>query len=108
MEGQGGLTTLTKGETENFKLAQPVTAVVSDAKYSVVNVGGRYNSQVIAQAIGMDMSEFNRLNPAFDKTLAMGQTYDMRLPADKLAAFQAAKPQILEESIRLTLTAAVQ
>jgi len=107
MEGQGGLTTLTKGETENFKLAQPVTAAL-DARYSVVNISGRYNSQVIAQTLGIDLTEFKRLNPAFDKSLAMGSAYDMRLPADKLQAFQAAKPQILEQSIKLTLATAVQ
>ena len=107
MEGQGGLTTLTKGETDNFKMAQPVS-VAADEKYSVVTVGGKYNSQVIAQTIGMTLPEFNRLNPAFDKRLAMGSAYDMRLPADKLQAFQAAKPQILEQSIKLTLATAVQ
>lgn len=107
MEGQGGLTTLTRGETENFKLAQPV-AVVADDTYSVMNVGGKYNAQVIAQMIGMELAEFNKLNPAFDKSLAMGNNYDMRLPADKLLLFQAQKPQILEQSIRLALTMAVQ
>lgn len=107
MEGQGGLTTLTKGETENFKLSQPVTTV-ADSKYSVINVGGKYNGQVIAQTIGMELSEFNRLNPAFDKNLAMGNSYDMRLPADKLPVFQAQKLQILEQSIRLALTMAAK
>lgn len=107
MEGQGGLTTLTKGETENFKLSQP-TAVAADERYSVINVGGKYNAQVIAQTIGMALSEFNRLNPAFDKSIAIGNNYDMRLPADKLLLFQAQKPQILEQSIRLALTMAVQ
>jgi len=107
MEGQGGLTTLTKGETENFKLSQPVTAAAND-KYSVVNVGGKYSAQVIAQVLGIDASEFNHLNPGFDKTLAMGNNYDMRLPVDKVGIFQAQKPHILEQSIRLTLATAVQ
>ena len=106
MEGQGGVTTLTKGETDNFKLAQPM--VVANGTYSVLNVGGKYSAQVIAQVLGMEFSEFNRLNPGFDKTLAMGNNYDMRLPADKLATFQAQKPQILEQSIRQTLASAVQ
>lgn len=107
MEGQGGLTTLTRGETDNFKLAQPV-AIVVDSAYGVINVGGRYNSQVIARAMDMELAEFHRLNPAFDRSLAMGNNYDMRLPADKLATFQSRKPQILEQSIRLALTMAVQ
>ena len=107
MEGQGGLTTLTRGETDNFKLAQPAT-VPADSLYSIINVGGKYNAQIIAQTIGMDLSEFNHLNPAFDRSLAMGNNYDMRLPADKLLLFQATKPQILEQSIRLALAMAVQ
>ena len=107
MEGQGGLTTLTKGETDNYKLGQP-GAVPVDARYNVISVGGRYNAQVIAQAIGMELAEFNRLNPAFDQTLAMGNNYDMRLPADKALLFQSQKPQILEQSIRQTITAAIQ
>jgi membrane-bound lytic murein transglycosylase D len=107
MEGQGGLTTLTKSETENFKIAQPVTAVATD-KYDVINVGGKYNAKVIAQTIGMDWSEFQRLNPSFDKTLASGNNYDMRLPVDKTLVFQSQKPQILEQSIRLALSTAIQ
>jgi membrane-bound lytic murein transglycosylase D len=109
MEGQGGLTTLTKGETENFKLARPsAVAISTDPAYQVINVSGKYNAQVIAQAIGMTLAEFNRLNPAFDKNMAMGKNYEMRLPADKLLLFQAQKPQILEQSIRLALTLALQ
>jgi membrane-bound lytic murein transglycosylase D len=107
MEGGGGLTTLTKGETDNFKLSQPVVVAV-DKEFSTITVGGRYNGQVIAQTIGMPLAEFNRLNPAFDKTLAMGQTYALRLPADKLLLFQAQKPQILEQSLRLALATAIQ
>src|SRR3954466_8574030 len=76
MEGQGGLTTLTKGETDDYRLAQPVTAVATD-KYKVVSVSGKYSAQAIAQAIGMELSEFNRINPAFDKTVALGNSYDM-------------------------------
>lgn len=107
MEGQGGLTTLTRGETDNFKLAQPATIAAAD-NYSVVNIGGRYNPQVIAQVIGMELVEFKRLNPGFEQSLAMGNNYDMRLPADKLLTFQSQKPQILEQSIQLALTAAAQ
>jgi membrane-bound lytic murein transglycosylase D len=105
MEGQGGLTTLTKGETDNFKLAQPVS-VAASSEYSVVNVGGRYNARVLAQTIGMEPAEFNRLNPGFEKSLSLGNRYDMRLPADKLQAFQDQKPQILEQSIRVALASA--
>jgi membrane-bound lytic murein transglycosylase D len=107
MEGQGGLTTLTKGETDNFKLAQPVS-VPADSRYGVINIGGRYNARVLTQSIGMELAEFNRLNPGFERSLSLGNRYDMRLPADKVAQFQAQKPQILEQSIHLALASAVQ
>jgi membrane-bound lytic murein transglycosylase D len=61
---------------------------------------------VLAQTIGMEPAEFNRLNPGFEKSLSLGNRYDMRLPADKLQAFQDQKPQILEQSIRVALASA--
>jgi len=48
--------------------------------------------------------EFSRLIPAFDKILAENGNFDLRLPADKMLLFQANKPQILEQSIKLFLT----
>jgi membrane-bound lytic murein transglycosylase D len=56
----------------------------------------------------MELSEFQRLNPGFDRSMALGNNYDMRLPVDKVDAFQSQKPQILEQSIRLALTSAVR
>jgi membrane-bound lytic murein transglycosylase D len=51
----------------------------------------------------MDITEFNRLNPAFDKQLSANGMYELKLPADKLTLFQASKPQILEQSIKVML-----
>jgi membrane-bound lytic murein transglycosylase D len=53
----------------------------------------------------MDIIEFNRLNPNFDRELAANSSYDLRLPPDKALLFQANKFQILEGSIRLILAA---
>ena len=109
MEGQGGVTTLTRSETDNFKLAKPATAVILDsAAYGRVTVSGRYSAPVIARHVGISLLKFQRLNPAFDQGMASGALYAMRLPADKLATFQERKPQILEESIRLALATAIQ
>lgn len=105
MEGQGGITTLTKSETQNLMAKQP--AAVNDvAGLETINVSGKYNSFVIAEFVKMDMSEFNRLNPNFDKQLAMNSSYDLRLPSEKALQFRAQKPQILEHSIRLALAMA--
>jgi membrane-bound lytic murein transglycosylase D len=105
MEGSGGLTTLTKKETENFMIAK-ADAPAASTEVEVVNVSGKYNSTVIAQILNISVVEFNRLNPGFDKQLAMGNSYELRLPSEKAILFQAQKPQILEQSIKLALTMA--
>jgi membrane-bound lytic murein transglycosylase D len=107
MEGQGGLTTLTKKETDNYMITTSATVPVeNNLNMEVVSVSGKYNSTVIAQILQMNISEFNRLNPGLDKQLALGNSYNLRLPSDKALLFQAQKPQILEQSIRLALTMA--
>ncbi len=113
-EGQGGLTTLTKKETvENYgengtyifnrKLsAQELEAAKSQT------ISGKYHSQVIAKNIVMELPDFNRYNPDFDKIMAgANNSYEIKLPADKLELFNANKYQILNESIQLMLTNAV-
>ncbi|MCU7547956.1 lytic transglycosylase domain-containing protein [Chitinophagaceae bacterium LB-8] len=104
MEGDGGVTTLTKKERENFMLNEALKPAADDDKSETMNVSGKYNSLIIAQVIQIDLVAFNRLNPNFDKLLSANGSYDMRLPSDKMLLFQANKPQILEQSIRLMLT----
>ena len=101
MEGDGGLTTLTKKETEDRAFLTPPQ--YSDANTSLLNISGKYNSVAITQAIQLDLLEFNRLNPNFDKQLSANGNYDLRLPNDKMSVFDANKPQILEHSVRLLL-----
>jgi membrane-bound lytic murein transglycosylase D len=104
MEGDGGLTTLTRTETDNLAL-QPFTP---DSTSSVYTVSGKYHSTAIVQGIRMDLAEFNRLNPNFDKQLSASGGYDLRLPADKMALFQSNRQQILEQSVRLILSTATR
>ena len=102
MEGEGGVTTATKKEAQNLLLntvAEPSTAEVD-----MMNISGKYHSLVISRFVQMNIVEFSRLNPNFDKTLAESGSFDLRLPADKMLLFQANKPQILEQSIKLLLT----
>lgn len=107
MEGEGGVTTLTKSEVAEQMLQKPAVAVATEDT-EVLSVSGRYNSVVIAQNIGMDITEFNRLNPGFDKQMSAGSSFDLRLPADKMLKFQSVKPQILEQSIKLILATAAR
>lgn len=103
MEGEGGITTLTKKETNELLLNPPTDAAIA-AEASVMNVTGKYHSLVISKVIGINIVEFSRLNPNFDKLLGEKGNFDLRLPADKMLLFLANKPQILEQSIKLLLT----
>jgi membrane-bound lytic murein transglycosylase D len=102
MEGQGSVTTLTKSEAGDLWKTKGSFQPTSGETESLP-VKGKYNSLIIAQNLQLDIAEFNRLNPNFDKQLANSGTYNMTLPTDKVLLFQANKPQILEQSIRLML-----
>ncbi len=109
-EGQGSVTTLTKSEATqqlsgsamyvfNRKLSKDE---LNNSK--TVSVSGKYHSTVIAKYVLMDPSEFNRYNPEFDKVMASSNnTYDLKLPAEKMDLFAANKYQILNESVQLLL-----
>ncbi len=103
MEGEGGITTLTKKEANELLLNPPLETAAS-FEASVMNVTGKYHSLVISKLIEMNIVEFGRLNSNFDKILAAKGSFDLRLPADKMLLFQANKPKILEQSIQLFLT----
>jgi membrane-bound lytic murein transglycosylase D len=108
LEGSGGLTTMTAAEIKDYKLAtgnQQLTGNSADdgVNTGIVEVAGKYNSQIVARQVGLDLGQFNKLNPHFDKLLAMGNSYNLRLPADKLITFQNKKNSILNESVQLML-----
>jgi membrane-bound lytic murein transglycosylase D len=113
-EGQGGLTTLTKKETdENYGVNglyifnRKLNAdELNDSKTQTIS--GKYHSTVIARNVVMDINDFNRYNPDFDKVMASANnSYEIKLPADKMSLFNANRYQILNESIELMLTSAV-
>ena len=101
MEGEGGLTTLTRSETDKMNLQKAVNA--ADASMSVQSISGKYHSKAIAGNLQMTLNEFDKLNPGFDKQLSAKGTYDLRLPADKMELFKAAKAPILQQSISIML-----
>jgi len=112
-EGQGGITTLTKTET-----AEQLAAVSQwmskrnltsdELKNSrTMKVSGKYYSVAIANSIVMEISEFERYNPNFDKVMASADnSYELKLPADKMESFVNNKYQILNESVQLLLNSA--
>lgn len=107
MEGSGGWTTMTASETEAQKANMASEAVQLDAaeleNTTVVEITGRYNSIVICNGLMMDVAQFNKWNPGFDKILAEGKKYSLRLQKDKAALFEAKKGNLLMESVRLLL-----
>ncbi|MFT3825596.1 MAG: lytic transglycosylase domain-containing protein [Chitinophagaceae bacterium] len=113
MEGQGSVTTLTKAEateqigvTATYLLARKLTSEeLSKAKS--LTVSGKYCAAAIANNIAMSIDDFNRYNPDFDKKMATeDNTYELKLPADKMDAFMANKYSILNESVQMLLNGA--
>ena len=56
----------------------------------------------------MDILSFNRYNPDFDKTLAAGNSFELRLPTEKMGLFNAKKSEILYESTMLLMNSVNQ
>ncbi len=108
-EGTAGLTTMTADEIAiyNTNLNTQNNAVTLDNKItdstSLIDISGKYNSDVIAQNLSMDFITFNNLNPGFDKTIRQGETYHMRLPNHDIFLFLQKKQQILQQSVQLLL-----
>lgn len=107
-EGQGGLTTLTKQEAteqlgaSSILLRQLTAAELADTES--LNISGKYHSSVIARIVLMEVEEFNRYNPEFDRLMATSAVYELKLPSEKMALFVANKYQILNESVQLLLS----
>ena len=107
-EGSGGLTTMTAIEVGKYKAqmgnASAIQLTDEEIKTtSIVEIKGRYLSAVVSSSLMMDIEQFNKWNPGFDKALAEGKNYAVRLTKDRAAIFEAKKSQILLESIRTLL-----
>jgi membrane-bound lytic murein transglycosylase D len=111
-EGQGSVTTLTRNEATNQLSGSSMYVFnrklnkdeLSTAK--TMNVSGRYYASVISKYVLMDETEFNRYNPEFDKVMASSNnSYDLKLPADKMDLFVSNKYEIVNESVQRLMTA---
>lgn len=107
-EGSGGLTTMTKQEATDFKanatskISQPLTEQELE-NTTTISINGRYNSRIVIKFLEMDIAQFTKWNPEFDKKLSIGESYNLRLQKDKLPIFEARKKEILAESIRILI-----
>lgn len=109
-EGEGGITTLTRKEAgEQVGVGKGkvlLRNLTNDEKRTAesLHIAGKYHSEVIAKHLLMDISEFKRYNPGFDKVIAAAEnSYELMLPAEKMDMFLEQKFQILEESIYVLL-----
>jgi membrane-bound lytic murein transglycosylase D len=100
MEGDGGVTTLTKAERAQHLEENGIEAGEGN---ELQQISGKYNSTAITQVLNMSAADFNRLNPGFDKEMANSGNYNLRLPAEKMQQFQTSRNQILEASVRAML-----
>ncbi len=110
IEGQGSVTTLTRDEAAKQLTGSSIyvfnrhltPAESADAKTTTVS--GKYYAKVIAESVNMDEEAFNRFNPDFDKVMAsQNNSYDLKLPEEKMDLFLANKYQILNDSVRQLL-----
>jgi membrane-bound lytic murein transglycosylase D len=106
-EGKGGWTTMTAAETlvqksTSSELA-PLLNTEDVASTTLVEVSGRYNSVIIANGLQMDIVQFNKWNPGFDKSLSEGKKYSMRLMKDQAVIFEVRKENLLMESVKALL-----
>jgi membrane-bound lytic murein transglycosylase D len=110
-EGSGGWTTLTASETAGKKLMIAELQRKLDSLNASANIGsleivGKYNSAAVSKYLSLDINEFDKLNPLFDKTLSAGDFYTIRLPLDKLEIFKSKRQYILQESVQMLLSGA--
>ena len=103
-EGAGGFTTMTAAEVSQAKIQiknTPLTLSAAElAGSALIEVSGRFNSLVVANELQINIQQFNAWNPGFDKALAAGEKYAMRISKDKEAIFLAKKNQLLLASVR--------
>jgi membrane-bound lytic murein transglycosylase D len=104
MEGVGGITTLTKAEA-NLALVsdKPVIDKTLLVNSKTQPITGRYLAAVIAKHVTMDVNDFHKYNPDFDKQIAANGKYELRLPNEKMDIFLTKKFDILGESVAILL-----
>lgn len=102
MEGEGGVTTVTK-EKALAMMNTAVSNVKPNENVKIQTISGRYFASAIAKNLDMDIAEFNKYNPNLDKILAGNSTYQLKLPVDKMELFLSKKNEMLNESIQMLI-----
>jgi membrane-bound lytic murein transglycosylase D len=125
MEGSGGVTTVTSKELASLhqKAVEESNAAISKrfgdhsglrAQLStqqiegttIQKIQGKYNSVILANTLGYDIAQFNKLNPGFDNLVLEEEGYPLRLPDEKMKQFNNVRYQVLQQSIMASLQSA--
>jgi membrane-bound lytic murein transglycosylase D len=106
MEGEGGVTTLTKDEVKEVLLNGGGTNLSQEEMDNSKSqaISGRYHSSIMLKYLGMDLATFSRYNPGFDSQVGQQGKFELRLPKDKMDIFRAKKFDILNESMQYLLS----
>ena len=111
-EGAGGFTTMTAAEVAEVKAQKksaPLTLSAQElAESALIEVSGRFNALVVANELKINIQQFNAWNPGFDKALAAGEKYAMRISKEKETIFLAKKNQLLLASVRAIIEGSAQ
>lgn len=86
--------------------AYNTTELTEEEIYNTVefNISGKYRLEAIAKKLSMQQAELEHLNPDFARMMASPEnSYDLRIPKDKMKEFQAEKEEILKESLQMML-----
>jgi hypothetical protein len=94
------VTTSTAAQLAKQQSSSPDSSKIAGT--STQTVSGKYHSLVVTKNLGMDINQFNVLNPGFDQQVRVGD-YTLRLPTDKMDQFIALRQQILGESVMFIL-----
>ncbi|MBY0476598.1 MAG: lytic transglycosylase domain-containing protein [Chitinophagaceae bacterium] len=101
MEGKGGVTTtVNNGQQQK---ADEFAPEKTDPNIDVQAIAGKFSSVIMAKNLVIDLMYFNQLNPNFDAVLAGNNTFNLRLPKEKMQVFNANRYSILSESVQLLL-----
>ncbi|WP_343668952.1 transglycosylase SLT domain-containing protein [Chitinophaga sp.] len=84
----------------------PSTELTEEEMYNTVefNISGKYRLDAIAKKLNIEQAQLEHLNPDFARMMSgPDNSYDLRIPKDKMKQFQAEKEEILKESLALML-----
>lgn len=100
-EDRGSLVTLTRDEvidqlgvTYTYLLNRKISSEEKE-NVEVLTIDNSFKAEEIANLIEMDMKDFDRYNPKFDKYLASSDIYDLYLPSHKMNLFVKKKDSLI-------------